>query len=88
MEPTDHTTEYEKLLGQWLNGSLKPRPAKRPDGFPTRHDVNFYTTAETAIMAAMSAVEISGASLALTDAVNLLSQARDRVADHVEGKTE
>ncbi len=44
------------------------------------------TPAEIAIINAMQAVEAAGASVALTDAVALLSKARDRVADHVEGK--
>jgi hypothetical protein len=60
------------------------RPATRPDGFPTRNDVQWFTTAETAIMKAMEAVESAGGSVALTDAVTLLSRAQDRVADHVE----
>jgi hypothetical protein len=60
------------------------RPAKRPDGFPTRNALEWHTAAETAITKAMDAVESAGASVALTDAVILLSQARDRVADHIE----
>jgi hypothetical protein len=43
------------------------------------------TPAELAISEAIQAVEKVGASKALTDAVLLLSRARDRVADHVEG---
>jgi hypothetical protein len=43
------------------------------------------TGAELAITETMGAVEKAGASVALTDAVILLSKARDRVADHVEG---
>lgn len=60
------------------------RPATRPDGIPTRIDMQWMTPAELAIMEAMKAVEVAGASEALTDAVTLLSKARDRVADHVE----
>lgn len=62
------------------------RPWYRDDGFPTRADMRFWTPAEHAIAAAVRAVEAAGASLALTDAVNLLSQARARVADHAEGR--
>lgn len=61
------------------------RPRLRDDGIPTRADMRYWTLAEDAIALAMRAVEAAGASLALTDAVNLLSNARDRVADHVEG---
>lgn len=39
-----------------------------------------------AIRAAMYEVEKADASIALTDAVTLLGKARDRVADHVEGR--
>jgi hypothetical protein len=61
------------------------RPKLRPDGVPSRCDRSLMTAAELAITAAMIAVEGAGASLALTEAVTLLSKARDRVADHVEG---
>jgi len=43
--------------------------------------------AEIAINKAMHAVEEAGGSPALTAAVTLLSQARDKVADHIEGET-
>ena len=58
----------------------------RPDGVPTRIDQLWQTPAELTIGEAMMAVERSGGSIALTEAVNLLSKARDRVADHVEGE--
>lgn len=63
-----------------------PRPHLRPDGIPTRIDLRYLTPAELAIRAAMYEVEKAGASIALTDAVTLLGKARDRVADHVEGR--
>lgn len=65
-----------------------PRPQKREDGVPTRIDIRWYTAAEAAIRDAMQAVERAGASIALTDAINFLSMAKDRVADHVEGAPE
>jgi hypothetical protein len=61
------------------------RPRLRPDGIPSRCDISLMTAAELAITEAMGAVELAGASMALTDSVSLLSKARDRVADHVEG---
>lgn len=60
------------------------RPHKRDDGIPTRCDTTLMSPAERAITAAMEEVEKAGASPALTAAVVLLGQARDRVADHVE----
>lgn len=53
------------------------RPHERPDGIPTRICLDWHTEAEQAITAAMYAVERAGGSLKLTEAVNLLSKARD-----------
>lgn len=64
----------------------KPREHLRPDGIPTRADRRFWTQAEHAIDHAIEAVEAGGASEALTDAVTLLTKAKGRVADHVEGR--
>lgn len=55
-----------------------------PDYVPRRCDINRYTPAEKAIREAMGAVEEMGADVLLTDAVVLLSQAKDRVADFVD----
>lgn len=75
---------YFDALNAWKkNGG--PRPSKRPDGIPTRCDMNWMTEAELSILSATRSVEAAGASIALTDAVTLLAKARDRVADHVEG---
>ena len=63
------------------------RPHLRPDGIPTRCDKQWMSAAELAITEAMYAVERTpGGSYPLTEAVCLLSQARDRVADHMEGR--
>lgn len=71
-----------------MSANPKSRPHRRGDGIPTRCDLSLMTPAELAIVAAMRAVEEAGASIALTDALNMLSAARDRVADHVEGATD
>jgi hypothetical protein len=68
-----------------MTASENPRPRLRDDGIPTRCDLRLMTPAELAITEAMRVVEEAGASVALTDAVNLLSEARNRVADHAEG---
>jgi hypothetical protein len=75
---------YTEALRDWRKNPTEARPKKRPDGILTRFDLQWMTPAERAITDAMHAVEKAGASAALTAAVNLLSQARDRVADHVE----
>lgn len=80
-------SEYTEALNIWrTNGG--PRPALRPDGVPTRIDVQWYSHVELSIANAMQDVENAGGSRALTDAVRLLSQAKDRVADHIEGNGE
>ena len=57
------------------------------EDFPRRICVDRMTPAELAIMAAVQAVEALPADTRLTDAVILLGQARDRVADFVDGVT-
>lgn len=83
MEKATTDQSYATVLITWKRDG-GPRPKKRPDGISTRCDRQFMTPAELAITDAMHAVEHAGASEALTDAVTLLSKARDRVADHVE----
>ena len=57
------------------------------DEIPRRIDMTRWTPAEHAIGAAMSEVERAGADTRLTDAVVLLGQAKDAVADYVDGVT-
>jgi hypothetical protein len=54
---------------------------------PRRIDMSRWTPAERAIQHAVDAIEAMGADVRLTDAVILLSQARDKVADFVDGVT-
>lgn len=51
---------------------------------PRRNRIDLMTPAELAIRNAMIAVETVGADVLLTDAVILLGQARDKVADFVD----
>ena len=60
-------------------------PTDEASTFPRRNDLSRMTPAEKAIVSAQHAVEAAGASLRLTEATMLLSQARDAVADHVDG---
>lgn len=75
--------EYDAALAEWKSTG-GPRPHLRPDGVPTRADLQWMSEAERAILAVVAIVEKSGASTALTDAVILLGKARAHVADHVE----
>lgn len=54
------------------------------NGIPRRNRIDLFTPAEIAIWQAASAVEDAGAHPLLTEAVLLLKQARDKVADYVE----
>ena len=49
-----------------------------------RDRIDLYTPAETAIRQAMLAVEEAGCHVLLTDAVILLGQAKDKVADFID----
>lgn len=51
-----------------------------------RNDINLQSKAEKAISDAMIEVEKAGADDKLTNAVVLLSRARDLVSDYVDGK--
>lgn len=52
---------------------------------PRRSDLRLNTPAERAIRAALEEVERSGCDVRLTDAVVLLDEAREKVADFVDG---
>lgn len=52
--------------------------------FPRRSNLQTMTPAELAIREAMLAVEKAGAHPLLTEAVTLLGQAKDKVADYVD----
>lgn len=61
-------------------------PKSSAYGFPRRQCLYLMTPAELAIYNAVQAVEEVGADPLLTDAVVLLQQARDKVADYVDRK--
>lgn len=52
---------------------------------PRRNQINRWTAAERAIAAAVQETEAVGADVRLTDAVVLLGEARQAVADYVDG---
>ena len=55
---------------------------------PRRIDINRYVPAETAIREAILRVEEMPADVRLTDAVVLLSRAKDKVADFIDAAPE
>ncbi len=59
-------------------------PNKRPDGFPRRCDLTLLTPIETQLREACVAIELLGCDPKLTDAQNLVQQARDKVSDYLE----
>ena len=54
------------------------------DGIPRRNRIDLYSPAELAIREAVFVVESAGAHPLLTEAVMLLQQAKEKVADFVE----
>jgi hypothetical protein len=59
---------------------------KKVNGIPRRIQLDHCTSAELAIVNAVNEVEKLGADVLLTDAVVLLQQARDKVADFVDAQ--
>jgi len=55
------------------------------NAMPRRNQVLKWSAAEHAIYAAVQAVEALGADVRLTEAVVLLQEAREKVADYIEG---
>lgn len=66
-------------------GHLKETPRADPAQIPRRNRVDRMTVEELAIRAVVRDVEALGADPRLTAAVTLLHQARERVADYVDG---
>lgn len=58
------------------------------DEWPRRSRVDYWSPSEHAICAAMLVVEGVGADVLLTEAVNLLHEAQERVADYIESQPE
>jgi hypothetical protein len=56
------------------------------ENIPRRIRIDLYTPAEAAIRNAVIAVEGAGAHTLLTEAINLLHQAQEKVADFVDGQ--
>ena len=56
--------------------------------FPRKARIDFLTPAETAIHEAIQKIEIMDADTRLTDAILLLIQAQDKVAEYVDGSLE
>ncbi len=54
------------------------------DGFPRRNNADHTTPAEKALSNALYAIEAAGAHTLLTEASELLQQARNKVSDWVE----
>lgn len=73
-----------KVLAARKDGKLSQ--IKKTMDIPRRNRIDLNTPAELAIRKACEEVEKIGADIRLTDAVNLLHQAREKVADFLDGK--
>lgn len=83
-------TQTEKIhaAAEAANGSYGESSGpleKEINGIPRRSQLQAMAPAELAIRNAMLAVESIGGSPGLTEAINLLQKARDKVADFLEG---
>lgn len=56
------------------------------ENFPRKNRLDLYTPAEVAIYNAVQEVEKLGADVKLTEAVILLSQAKDKVGDYINAQ--
>lgn len=59
-------------------------PPTENQDFPRRNRVDLWTSSEKAIFDAKQHVEMMGAHPLLTEAVNCLSEAQNKVADYVD----
>ncbi len=72
-----HTTAHDPK-------ARRTTPALAANGFPRRNCLDHNTPVELAIRQIVHDVESLGADVLLTDAVNLLHEAREKVADFIE----
>lgn len=85
-------SRYDSYKHLWENREALDKYLKRlkelmePDEIPRRNRMDLWTPAEKAIQNAVDEVEKMAADVRLTDAVILLSKAREKVADFVDGK--
>ena len=78
-------TSAQRESDAWAEARARIRPPAPQRELPRRCYLDLYTPAELAIRKAMDAVEEMPADPRLTDAVVLLGQAKDKVADFVDG---
>jgi len=55
------------------------------DHIPRRNDLRRMTNVEQQMLTLLAQIEMLGCDVRLTDAVSLLSAARDSVADYIDG---
>lgn len=75
-----------ELTGENLKAKLAELSSLAPCDFPRRNRVDCFTAAEMKIRSAMLLVEGMGADERLTKAVTLLGEAKNAVADYVDGQ--
>lgn len=75
-----------ELTGEDLKAKLAELSRLAPCDFPRRGRTDCFTAAETKIRSAMLLVESMGADERLTKAVTLLDEAKNAVADYVDGQ--
>ena len=78
--------EYDIILARLLRKALPGSGMSEDElkDFPRRHRVELMCSGELAIRQAIGVVEEMGADVLLTDAINLLGEAQDKVADYYD----
>lgn len=84
-KPQELPKVFDDLLGERVVSDIN-RALNARDVIPRRCRLDLMTPAELAIYNAVQAVEEVGADPLLTDAVVLLQQAREKVADYIDRK--
>ena len=82
--PSTQTASIPQLVAWLQRMETKARLATGIQYIPRRSRIDLMTPAEVAIRNARLAVEEAGCDVLLTDAVNLLHQAQDKVANYVD----
>ena len=80
-----HSYQYDESKSEVCYFCENERINEMED-IPRRIRIDKMVDAELAIRKAMMEVEELGADILLTDAINLLSQAKDKVSDYVDKK--
>lgn len=76
--------DYSQTKGEPMPVTTRNEPLKDENGTPRRNQLHKFTASEIQLYEVMQSIEKIGAHPLLTEVVNALSEARERLADWVE----